>query len=247
MLPSRRNELGTLPSAPPSNSPCRLSCSTCPAAASRSSAWASSSCFSSHRSRTLLGSTRVCICCSFFVASCSVVTRVTSNVCNDIIDSPFSHPLRISDFDIFPSYDHSLTTLTVFAPFAPTSSLPSRSSALSTLPLQKLVYVLSNVLTLALGLWKCRSMGLLPTGTGDWLAFETRGPVSGYVSRLFRVSSNQRNSRRRSYCIDQSVFDYGKFRPNRSGGINSPFSILLVELSKMPSGISFSYDSPCLL
>lgn len=94
----------------------------------------SSSCFSSHRSRTLLGSTRVCICCSFFVASCSVVTRVTSNVCNDIIDSPFSHPLRISDFDIFPSYDHSLTTLTVFAPFAPTSSLPSRSSALSTLP-----------------------------------------------------------------------------------------------------------------
>ncbi|KAN0115883.1 hypothetical protein V8E52_006423 [Russula decolorans] len=29
-------------------------------------------------------------------------------------------------------------------------------------------------LILALGLWKCRSMGLLPTGTGDWLAFESR-------------------------------------------------------------------------
>jgi hypothetical protein len=33
------------------------------------------------------------------------------------------------------------------------------------------------MLTLALGLYKCNSMGLLPMGTGDWLAFETRGPV----------------------------------------------------------------------
>jgi len=47
-----------------------------------------------------------------------------------------------------------------------------------TLPLQKLVYLLCNLLTLAVGLWKCRSMGLLPTGTGDWLAFESRGIVS---------------------------------------------------------------------
>lgn len=29
-----------------------------------------------------------------------------------------------------------------------------------------------------LGLWKCRGMGLLPTGTADWLAFEARGDVS---------------------------------------------------------------------
>jgi hypothetical protein len=33
------------------------------------------------------------------------------------------------------------------------------------------------MLTLALGLYKCNSMGLLPMGTGDWLEFETRGPV----------------------------------------------------------------------
>ncbi|TDL20117.1 DUF1077-domain-containing protein [Rickenella mellea] len=59
-----------------------------------------------------------------------------------------------------------------FAPFAPTKS---DANALSTLPLQKLVYILCNILTLGLGLWKCRQMGLLPTGTGDWLAFETRG------------------------------------------------------------------------
>ena len=67
-----------------------------------------------------------------------------------------------------------------FAPFAP---MPANKKhvpdpkALSTMPLQKFVYLLCNVLTLALGLWKCRSMGLLPMGTGDWLAFETRGQV----------------------------------------------------------------------
>ena len=69
-----------------------------------------------------------------------------------------------------------------FAQFAPSNS---DAKALSTLPLQKIVYVLCNVMTLALGLWKCRSMGLLPTGTGDWLAFETRGPVSSIF--FFRI------------------------------------------------------------
>ncbi|KAI0737899.1 hypothetical protein C8Q80DRAFT_1222632 [Daedaleopsis nitida] len=61
---------------------------------------------------------------------------------------------------------------TAFAPFAPASSSPK---SFSTLPLQKIVYFICNLFTLGLGLWKCRSMGLLPTGTGDWLAFETRG------------------------------------------------------------------------
>ncbi|KAI0736651.1 hypothetical protein C8Q72DRAFT_893411 [Fomitopsis betulina] len=64
------------------------------------------------------------------------------------------------------------TMNTAFAPFAPSSAPPK---AFSTLALQKVVYLLCNILTLALGLWKCRTMGLLPTGTGDWLAFETRG------------------------------------------------------------------------
>ncbi|KAJ3490078.1 hypothetical protein NLI96_g1678 [Meripilus lineatus] len=66
-----------------------------------------------------------------------------------------------------------------FAPFAPSSSSNKSgqdAESFTTLPLQKLVYLICNLLTLALGLWKCRSMGLLPTGTGDWLAFETRGP-----------------------------------------------------------------------
>jgi len=59
-----------------------------------------------------------------------------------------------------------------FAPFEPATT-PTKS--FSALPLQKVVYVLCNLLTLAVGLWKCRGMGLLPTGTGDWLAFESRG------------------------------------------------------------------------
>ena len=40
------------------------------------------------------------------------------------------------------------------------------------------MYLACNLLTLGVGLWKCKSMGLLPTGTGDWLAFEARGEVS---------------------------------------------------------------------
>jgi len=76
--------------------------------------------------------------------------------------------------------DHGMTTnflhcaMTAFAPFSPSTSNPN---SLMTLPLQKLAYVACNMLTLAVGLWKCRSMGLLPTGTGDWVEFETRGQV----------------------------------------------------------------------
>jgi hypothetical protein len=67
----------------------------------------------------------------------------------------------------------SLVSL-AFAPFAPTQA---KSKSITTLPIPKLLYLACNLLTLGVGLWKCRSMGLLPTGTGDWLAFETRGLV----------------------------------------------------------------------
>ena len=62
----------------------------------------------------------------------------------------------------------------VFAQFAPEGSNPK---AFSTLALQKVVYIICNLVTFALGLYKCSTMGLLPTGTADWLAFETRGRV----------------------------------------------------------------------
>ncbi|ODN79781.1 hypothetical protein, variant 3 [Cryptococcus amylolentus CBS 6039] len=37
-----------------------------------------------------------------------------------------------------------------------------------------ILYVLCQGLVLALGLYKCWAMGILPTGSGDWLQFETR-------------------------------------------------------------------------
>ena len=52
---------------------------------------------------------------------------------------------------------------------------------------QGLVYVCAHLylvnadIRLALGLWKCSTMGILPTGFGDWLQFETRSEVSRYV------------------------------------------------------------------
>lgn len=36
---------------------------------------------------------------------------------------------------------------------------------------QKVVYFLGNIVNVALALYKCQSMGLLPTHTSDWLAF----------------------------------------------------------------------------
>lgn len=36
----------------------------------------------------------------------------------------------------------------------------------------KIVYILTNLLMLALGIWKVNAMGLLPTTRSDWLAWE---------------------------------------------------------------------------
>ncbi|XP_076041636.1 ER membrane protein complex subunit 4 isoform X2 [Oratosquilla oratoria] len=38
--------------------------------------------------------------------------------------------------------------------------------------LQKLIYLLGNLANVALALYKCQSMGLLPTHASDWLAFQ---------------------------------------------------------------------------
>lgn len=106
-----------------------------------------------------------------------------------LLSSPFKNLAGINNgtsnpsSDIIAIFSRGWNTL-AFAPFAPTAeknASPVDPKALTTLPLQKIVYFICNLLTLALGLWKCRSMGLLPTGTGDWLAFETRGPVSNFI------------------------------------------------------------------
>ena len=41
----------------------------------------------------------------------------------------------------------------------------------SNILLPALIFFLLQGLNLALGLWKCNGMGLLPTATSDWLAF----------------------------------------------------------------------------
>ena len=46
---------------------------------------------------------------------------------------------------------------------------------------QKFVFVLGNLANLALAMYKCHGMGLLPTHTSDWLAFAdpiTRAEIS---------------------------------------------------------------------
>lgn len=72
---------------------------------------------------------------------------------------------------------YDLFNLGFFIVFAPFAEKDSNAHSFSTLLPQKLLYILCNFLHVALGLWKCKSMGLLPTGTADWLAFEVRGEV----------------------------------------------------------------------
>ena len=103
-----------------------------------------------------------------------------------LLSSPFKNlaSINTSTSDVAASVTTSLSRYLAFAQFAPASSSPK---ALTTLPAQKIAYLLCNLLTLALGLWKCRSMGLLPTGTGDWLAFETKGQVRSCDSRILKL------------------------------------------------------------
>ena len=96
-------------------------------------------------------------------------------------DSPHSRPLQMLTRRTFP-LEWRVIKPTAFSQFAPSSSKDPKAT--STLIVQKLLYVVCNLLTLGVGLWKCRSMGLLPTGSGDWLAFETRGPVSRFGNPL---------------------------------------------------------------
>jgi hypothetical protein len=46
------------------------------------------------------------------------------------------------------------------------------------------VYLGPTPRRLALGLWKCNQMGILPTGSADFLAFETRGEVRSRLGSL---------------------------------------------------------------
>jgi hypothetical protein len=49
---------------------------------------------------------------------------------------------------------------------------PSSARQRQSLLACKFAYCLANCVSIVLGVWKCSSMGLLPTSTSDWLAFE---------------------------------------------------------------------------
>lgn len=55
--------------------------------------------------------------------------------------------------------------------------------------LQKLVYFIGNLASLALALYKCQSMGLLPTHSSDWLDFLENPKRVEFVSGGFEMAS----------------------------------------------------------
>ena len=58
--------------------------------------------------------------------------------------------------------------------------------------LQKFFYLLGNLSLVALALYKCHSMGLLPTATSDWLAFMEHKTVSHQPLTLFLPETHLR-------------------------------------------------------
>lgn len=69
-----------------------------------------------------------------------------------------------------------ITAMLFYQPLKAIAALPqafqafeSKNSSSTLLP--KIVYCLMQLAVMALGLWKCQQMGLLPTASSDWLAF----------------------------------------------------------------------------
>ena len=58
--------------------------------------------------------------------------------------------------------------------------------------LQKMVYILANLVGIGLAVWKFNSMGLLPTSQSDWLEFMDARHVSKIIlkSWIIRVSTS---------------------------------------------------------
>jgi hypothetical protein len=83
-------------------------------------------------------------------------------------------------------------TSAVFAPYV-SAPLPNATSATSSegavgevdaMLLQKALYIACQAALLGVALYKCHSMGLLPTATSDWLAFREAPMVRGDNSSL---------------------------------------------------------------
>lgn len=90
---------------------------------------------------------------------------------------PFVNFFKVNNSAYASASSKSILSNSLFQAFAQYAPEGKDPKAFTTLFLQKAVFLLFHLVGLAIGLWKCQQMGLLPTGTGDWLAFETRGPV----------------------------------------------------------------------
>ena len=51
--------------------------------------------------------------------------------------------------------------------------------------LMKIIYLLGNVALLLMALYKCQSMGLLPTSPSDWIEFVEHKEVEVLIQNLF--------------------------------------------------------------
>ncbi|WVQ80647.1 hypothetical protein IAT38_002752 [Cryptococcus sp. DSM 104549] len=77
-------------------------------------------------------------------------------------------------FNIFRAFESLRPTSTPAPTRRGEAPAPSGKPSYKMLTLPMIAYVASQGLVLCLGLYKCSSMGILPTGSGDWLQFETR-------------------------------------------------------------------------
>ncbi|WWC70195.1 uncharacterized protein I206_104145 [Kwoniella pini CBS 10737] len=80
-------------------------------------------------------------------------------------------------FNIFKAFESLRPTVSTSSSFNSNRNLSESQIAEPTygpLAMPMIAYIACQGLVLALGLWKCSSMGILPTGSGDWLHFETR-------------------------------------------------------------------------
>ncbi|KAI8053938.1 hypothetical protein BDF22DRAFT_682154 [Syncephalis plumigaleata] len=64
-----------------------------------------------------------------------------------------------------------ITGMLFFQPVKAIMNLNAGTRTSNELALPKLVFILMNLLTILLGVYKLSAMGLLPTATSDWLAF----------------------------------------------------------------------------
>lgn len=85
-----------------------------------------------------------------------------------------------------------MVSMLLIRPIKELMSIKSKFAAIegSQAILQKIVYFIGNLAGLAMALYKCQSMGLLPTHSSDWLDFLENPKRIEYVSGGFNLQSS---------------------------------------------------------